>query len=46
MQQLTAGACPLHKRKKATKKDQHIKELKDRFSRSDYVAGMSQHINF
>ena len=42
--------CPPHQRKKAIEKEQYIKEPKERFnsdviSLSDYVAGMSQHIN-
>ena len=32
IQQLAAGECPPHQRKKAIEKDQHIKELKERFS--------------
>ena len=50
IQQLVAGAHLPHQKKKAIEKDQHIKELKERFSSnvislSEYVAGMSQHIN-
>ena len=50
IQQLAAGARPPRRKKKAIEKDQHIKELKERFSSnvislSDYVKGMSQHIN-
>ena len=32
IQQLAAAECPPHQRKKAIEKDQHIKELKERFS--------------
>ena len=49
IQQLAAGARPPHRKKKAIEKNQHIKELNERFSSnvislSDYVVGMSQHI--
>ena len=48
IQQLAAGECPSCRKKRAIEKDQHIKELKERFSTniissSDYVAGVFQH---
>ena len=50
IQELAANACPLCQKKEALEKDQHTKELKEKFSSkiifwSGYVALMSQHIN-